>query len=129
MPVSTKGLVSCRARAHLRGSTRGPRELPAVEPRDPSRLRRHAAGLRQAAGAAGERIAPSRPVDVNGIHKLAGAWYHLLYARVYGLSVSVLRLTNTYGPRMRVRDSRQTFLDTWIRQVLSGEELRVFGRR
>ncbi|MEJ7792290.1 MAG: NAD-dependent epimerase/dehydratase family protein [Gaiellaceae bacterium] len=70
---------------------------------------------------------PLDPVDVNGIHKLAGEWYHLLYARVYGLSVSVLRLTNTYGPRMRVRDSRQTFLGTWIRQVLTGEELRVFG--
>lgn len=70
---------------------------------------------------------PLDPVDVNGIHKLAGERYHLLYRQVYGLRVSVLRLTNTYGPRMRVRDSRQTFLGTWIRQVLTGEELRVFG--
>jgi len=70
---------------------------------------------------------PLDPVDVNGIHKLAGEWYHLLYGRVYDLRVSVLRLTNTYGPRMRVRDARQTFLGTWIRQVLTGEELRVFG--
>ncbi len=70
---------------------------------------------------------PIEPVDVNGIHKLAGEWYHLLYGQVYGLRVCVLRLTNTYGPRMRVRDSRQTFLGTWIRQLLTGEELRIFG--
>ena len=70
---------------------------------------------------------PIDPVDVNGINKTAGEWYHLLYGRVYGLPVTVLRLTNTYGPRMRVRDARQTFLGLWIRQALDGEELLVFG--
>ena len=70
---------------------------------------------------------PIDPVDVNGINKTAGEWYHLLYGRVYGLPVSVLRLTNTYGPRMRVRDARQTFLGLWIRQALADEELLVFG--
>ena len=29
----------------------------------------------------------------------------------------VLRLTNTYGPRMRVKDARQTFLGFWLRQI------------
>jgi UDP-glucose 4-epimerase len=70
---------------------------------------------------------PLAPVDINGIHKLAGDWYHLLYHRVYGLPTAVLRLTNTYGPRMRVVDARQTFLGLWVRQLLSGEELRVYG--
>ena len=70
---------------------------------------------------------PIDPVDVNGINKTAGEWYHLLYGRVYGLPVTVLRLTNTYGPRMRVRDARQTFLGLWIRQALAGDELLVFG--
>lgn len=70
---------------------------------------------------------PIEPVDVNGINKTAGEWYHLLYGRVYGIPVTVLRLTNTYGPRMRVRDARQTFLGLWIRQALAGEELLVFG--
>lgn len=70
---------------------------------------------------------PLSPVDVNGINKTAGEWYHLLYGDVYGLPVTVLRLTNTYGPRMRVRDARQTFLGYWFRQVLNGEELAVFG--
>lgn len=70
---------------------------------------------------------PIAPVDVNGINKTAGEWYHLLYGDVYGLPVCVLRLTNTYGPRMRVKDARQTFLGYWFRQLLSGEELLIFG--
>ena len=70
---------------------------------------------------------PLSPVDVNGINKTAGEWYHLLYGDVYGIPVCVLRLTNTYGPRMRVKDARQTFLGVWFKQLLSGEELLVFG--
>ena len=70
---------------------------------------------------------PIAPVDVNGIDKTAGEWYHLLYGDVYGLHVSVLRLTNTYGPRMRVKDARQTFLGYWLRLAVEGEPVQVFG--
>jgi UDP-glucose 4-epimerase len=70
---------------------------------------------------------PISPVDVNGINKTAGEWYHLLYGAVYDLRTVVLRLTNTYGPRMRVRDARQTFLGIWLRQALAGGELLVYG--
>jgi UDP-glucose 4-epimerase len=70
---------------------------------------------------------PIVPVDVNGINKTAGEWYHLLYGDVYGLHVCALRLTNTYGPRMRVRDARQTFLGYWIRRAVEGERIDVFG--
>lgn len=70
---------------------------------------------------------PIAPVDVNGINKTAGEWYHLLYGRVYGMRVAALRLTNTYGPRMRVRDARQTFLGWWFRLVLEGKALTIYG--
>ncbi|MBT4662339.1 MAG: NAD-dependent epimerase/dehydratase family protein [Candidatus Marinimicrobia bacterium] len=70
---------------------------------------------------------PIRPVDVNGINKLAGEWYHLLYNNVYGLRACALRLTNTYGPRMRVKDARQTFLGIWIRLLIEGRPIKVFG--
>lgn len=70
---------------------------------------------------------PIHPVDVNGINKTAGEWYHLLYGDVYGIPVCVLRLTNTYGPRMRIKDARQTFLGHWLRQIVTGEEIAVFG--
>jgi UDP-glucose 4-epimerase len=70
---------------------------------------------------------PINPVDVNGINKTAGEWYHLLYGDVYGIRVTVLRLTNTYGPRMRVKDARQTFLGYWLRLLVSGAGIDVFG--
>lgn len=70
---------------------------------------------------------PIHPVDVNGINKLAGEWYHLLYNNVYGIRACALRLTNTYGPRMRVKDARQTFLGIWIRSVIQGKPVLVYG--
>jgi UDP-glucose 4-epimerase len=70
---------------------------------------------------------PIAPVDVNGINKAAGEWYHLLYDDVYGMRAAVLRLTNTYGPRMRVRDARQTFLGIWLRRALENGEILVYG--
>lgn len=70
---------------------------------------------------------PVRPVDINGIHKVAGEWYHLLYNNVYGLRSSVLRLTNTYGPCMRIKDARQTFVGVWIRLLLEGKPFEVWG--
>jgi len=70
---------------------------------------------------------PIRPVDVNGINKLAGEWYHLLYNNVYGIRACALRLTNTYGPGMRVKDARQTFLGVWIRSIIEKKPILVFG--
>jgi UDP-glucose 4-epimerase len=70
---------------------------------------------------------PRHPVDVNGINKIAGEQYHILYQEVYGIASSVLRLTNTYGPRMRIKDARQTFLGIWIRNLLEGKPIQVFG--
>ncbi len=70
---------------------------------------------------------PIHPVDVNGINKMAGEWYHLVYHNVYGIRTVVLRLTNTFGPRMRVKDARQTFLGIWVRRVVEGKPFQVFG--
>lgn len=68
-----------------------------------------------------------RPVDVNGINKMAGEWYHILYHQVHGIRACALRLTNTYGPRMRVKDERQTFLGIWIRLLIEGKPILVYG--
>ena len=70
---------------------------------------------------------PRHPVDVNGINKIAGEQYHILYYEVYGIASSVLRLTNTYGPRMRIKDARQTFLGIWIKNLLQSKPIKVFG--
>jgi len=70
---------------------------------------------------------PLDPPDVNGINKLAGERYHTLYAKVYGLHCSVLRLTNVYGPRQLVKHNRQGFIGWFIRQIVRGEKIKIFG--
>jgi UDP-glucose 4-epimerase len=70
---------------------------------------------------------PLRPVDVNGINKIAGESFHLLYSRVYGIAATALRLTNTIGPRLRIKDARQTFVGVWIRRLLDGQPIEVWG--
>jgi len=70
---------------------------------------------------------PLNPVDVNGINKMAGEQYHLLYNKVHRIAATALRLTNTIGPRMRIKDARQTFLGLWVRQLLEGKPISVWG--
>lgn len=70
---------------------------------------------------------PIVPVDVNGINKVSGEWYHILYSKVYGIPCTALRLTNTYGPGMRVKDARQTFLGIWVKNLVTGAPVKVFG--
>jgi UDP-glucose 4-epimerase len=67
------------------------------------------------------------PTDVNGVNKMAGEWYHIVYNNVYGVRACALRLTNTIGPRMRVKDARQTFLGVWIKQLIDGQPIQVWG--
>jgi UDP-glucose 4-epimerase len=68
-----------------------------------------------------------RPVDVNGVNKMAGEAYHLLFRDVYGVKTRSLRLTNVYGPGMRIKDARQTFLGIWLRRVIEGQPFEVWG--
>ncbi len=70
---------------------------------------------------------PLDPPDVNGINKLAGERYHTLYSKVYGLHCSVLRLTNVYGPRQLMKHDRQGFIGWFIRQIVRGEKIKIFG--
>ena len=68
-----------------------------------------------------------KPVDINGVNKMAGEWFHILYHNVHGIRTCALRLTNTYGPRMRIKDIRQTFLGIWIRRLVEGQPFEVWG--
>ncbi len=68
-----------------------------------------------------------QPVDVNGINKISGEFYHLVYHQVYGIRASSLRLTNTYGPRQLIRHNRQGFIGWFIRRAAFGEPIQVFG--
>lgn len=70
---------------------------------------------------------PLKPIDINGINKLAGELYHLLYHRLFGLHVCCLRLTNTYGPRHTMKNSRHGYLNWFIRLAMDDQVIQVYG--
>jgi UDP-glucose 4-epimerase len=70
---------------------------------------------------------PTVPIDVNGINKLAAEYYHLLYHSTYGIRSTVLRLTNTFGPRQQIRGNRQGFATIFLRLALRGETISLYG--
>jgi dTDP-glucose 4,6-dehydratase len=49
----------------------------------------------------------------------------MAYHTFYNLDISIVRIFNTYGPRMRLNDGRA--LPTFIGQVLRNEDLTIFG--
>jgi UDP-glucose 4-epimerase len=68
-----------------------------------------------------------KPVDVNGVNKMAGEWFHMVYHRAYGIPAVSLRLVNSYGPRQLVRHARQGFVGWFVKQAIDGEEIQVYG--
>lgn len=67
------------------------------------------------------------PTDVNGVNKLAGEWYHMVYYNAYGLRTASLRLTNTYGPRQLLRHNRQGFIGWFVRLAVEDREIQLYG--
>jgi UDP-glucose 4-epimerase len=70
---------------------------------------------------------PVRPIDFNGVHKYAANMYHAMLSRSGHLDAIVLRLTNVYGPRMALSIPCQGFLSTFLRLVLTGKGLEIYG--
>jgi len=68
------------------------------------------------------------PVGPRGVYDEAKRFAEAMtmaYHRVHGLDARIVRIFNTYGPRMRLTDGRA--IPTFIRQALSGEPLTVYG--
>jgi UDP-glucose 4-epimerase len=68
-----------------------------------------------------------KPTDVNGINKVAGEYYHLLYNNVFGLRACSLRLTNVFGPRQLLKHNRQGFIGWFIRLAIENQEIQIYG--
>lgn len=68
-----------------------------------------------------------KPVDINGVNKMAGEWYHMVYHTAYGMPTVSLRLVNTFGPRQLVKHARQGFMGWFIRLAIDGQEIQIFG--
>jgi dTDP-glucose 4,6-dehydratase len=68
------------------------------------------------------------PVGPRGVYDEAKRFAEALtmaYRRTYGVDTAIVRIFNTYGPRMRPRDGRA--IPTFIRQALRGEPITVAG--
>ncbi len=70
---------------------------------------------------------PVAPVDYNGVSKHAAAEYHLMLTRAGILDAVVMRLTNTYGPRLAVNVPCQGVLSVFFLRLLLGLPLEIFG--
>ena len=68
------------------------------------------------------------PIGPRGVYDEAKRFAEAMtmaYHRYHGLDVKIVRIFNTYGPRMRVRDGRA--VPNFIAQALRGEDLTVYG--
>lgn len=70
---------------------------------------------------------PLRPVDVNGVSKMAAEHFFRLYREVHGIRSISLRLTNTYGPRMDLKSAGRGFINVCLAQALRGDVITLFG--
>lgn len=70
---------------------------------------------------------PTAPLSIYGIHKLAAEQYLLLYQRLYGLRVSILRITNPYGPFQRPEQNRYGIVNWFIHEAIHDRTLTVYG--
>ena len=68
------------------------------------------------------------PVGARGVYdeaKRFGEALTMAYHRYHGVETRIVRIFNTYGPRMRIKDGRA--IPAFISQALMGEPLTVFG--
>ena len=68
------------------------------------------------------------PIGPRGVYDEAKRFAEAMttaYHRYHGLDAKIVRIFNTYGPRMRVRDGRA--VPAFMSQALRGEEVTIFG--
>ncbi len=68
------------------------------------------------------------PIGPRGVYDEAKRFAEAMtmaYHRFHGLDTKIVRIFNTYGPRMRIQDGRA--IPTFMAQAIKGEDLTVFG--
>ena len=68
------------------------------------------------------------PIGPRGVYDEAKRFAEAItmaYHRTHGINTKIVRIFNTYGPRMRVKDGRA--IPNFIKQALTGKDLTVYG--
>ena len=67
------------------------------------------------------------PMDIYSANKTVAEKYVLIYANIYGLRATVIRISNTYGPRASIHSADFTFNNYFIGLALQNKTITVFG--
>jgi len=68
------------------------------------------------------------PIGPRGVYDEAKRFAEAItmaYHRTHGINTKIVRIFNTYGPRMRIKDGRA--IPNFLKQALNGEDLTVYG--
>jgi len=68
-----------------------------------------------------------QPLDIYAANKLVGEHYHRVYSLVFGLNSTILRVTNSYGPRAQMKGPSFGILNWFIRLALDDAQIKIFG--
>lgn len=71
--------------------------------------------------------APTNPLSLYGIHKLASEKYLLMYHRDFGIKSTIFRITNPYGPRQQIKHNKYSLPGWFIRCAMEGQTIKIFG--
>ncbi len=68
------------------------------------------------------------PIGPRGVYDEAKRFAEAItmaYHRAHGINTKIIRIFNTYGPRMRINDGRA--IPNFLKQALTGEDLTIYG--
>jgi nucleoside-diphosphate-sugar epimerase len=68
----------------------------------------------------------TNPIDIYGTNKLTAEEYIRVFSRAYGISYSIGRFTNVYGPRAQLGNPQYGVINKFIKSALNGGELTVY---